>query len=46
MEIGSMASEKSLCLVASPSPDKLITVGGWRGMNEIDDVEECVVVTE
>ena len=37
VEIGSMTSERYDCLVASPSPDKIIIVGG-------DIVEECVVV--
>ena len=39
VEIGSMTSERNCCLVASPSPDKIIIVGGWG-----DSVEECVVV--
>ena len=38
VEIGSMTSERYYCLVASPSPDKIIIVG------QLDTVEECVVV--
>ena len=40
VEIGSMTSGRSSCLVASPSPDKIIIVGG----GQLDSVEECVVV--
>ena len=47
VEIGSMTSESSSgrysCLVASPSPDKIIIVGGY-GLGALDCVEECVVV--
>ena len=39
--IGSMASGRSLCLVASPSPDRIIIVGGYGADNS---VEECAVV--
>ena len=41
VEIGSMASGRYDCLVASPSPDKIIIVGG---VGAEDSVEECVVV--
>ena len=41
VEIGSMTGGRSYCLVASPSPDKIIIVGGD---GEPDRVEECVVV--
>ena len=41
VEIGSMTSERSECLVASPSPDKIIIVGGNATEST---VEECVVV--
>ena len=41
VEIGSMTGGRSYCLVASPSPDKIIIVGG---IGEPDCVEECVVV--
>ena len=50
VEIGSMASERYYCLVASPSPDKIIIVGGVGLFGtEVDGgtystVEECVVV--
>ena len=40
VEIGSMTSERYYCLVASPSPDKIIIVGGGTDST----VEECVVV--
>ena len=36
-----MTSGRSYCLVASPSPDKIIVVGG---VGALDSVEECVVV--
>ena len=42
VEIGSMASERYYCLVASPSPDKIIIVGGVGLFGT--EVEECVVV--
>ena len=41
VEIGSMSCDKRFCLVVSPSPDKMMIVGGGGGYN---DVEECVVV--
>ena len=41
VEIGSMTSGRYCCLVASPSPDKIIIVGGAGALNR---VEECVVV--
>ena len=40
VEIGSMTSGRSMCLAVSPSPDRILIVGGWRE----DSVEECVVV--
>ena len=42
VEIGSMSSGRRMCLVVSPSPDKMMIVGagGWG----TDSVEECVVV--
>ena len=45
VRIGSMASRRYLCLVASPSPDRIIIVGG-SGVDytELDSVEECAVV--
>ena len=44
VEIGSMNSRKSECLVASPSPDKIIIVGGNEGFFQLlDVVEECIV---
>ena len=40
-EIGSMVNGRAKCLVASPSPDKMMIVGGW--MAEYS-VEECVAM--
>ena len=39
VKIGSMATGRFMCLVVSPSPDKIIIVGGY----ESDIVEECIV---
>ena len=45
VEIGSMSSDRSQCLVVSPSPDKMMIVGGWRGVWGGEAIaEECVVV--
>ena len=48
VKIGSMSSGRRLCIVVSPSPDKMMIVGGERGGGVIgvatDSVEECVVV--
>ena len=41
VEIGSMSFGRRECLVVSPSPDKMMIVGGWA--EEADIVEECVV---
>ena len=49
VEIGSMSSSRMMCLVVSPSPDKMMIVGGRsRGVFSAitDSVEECVVVQE
>ena len=43
VKIGSMSSDRRLCFVVSPSPDKMMIVGG-RGLLTTDSVEECVVV--
>ena len=41
VKIGSMSSGRCGCLVVSPSPDKMMIVGGiWN----IDSVDECVVM--
>ena len=40
MKIGSVSSDRKMCLVVSPSPDNIVIVGG---VGE-DSVEECVVV--
>ena len=42
VKIGSMSSGRSMCLVVSPSPDKMMIVGGV-GVRARDNVEECVV---
>ena len=42
VKIGSMAGGRYYCLVVSPSPDKIIIVGGWKNLQSID-VEECFV---
>ena len=41
VRIGSMASDRYFCLVAHPSPDRIIIVGG---LGAGDRVEECAVV--
>ena len=41
VRIGSMASDRQLCLVASPSPDRIIIVGGYGAL---DSFEECAVM--
>ena len=41
LKIGSMSSGRLSCLVVTPSPDKMMIVGG-RGA--LDSVEECVVI--
>ena len=44
VEIGSMATGRERCLVVSPSPDKIIIVGGYVSLFEsVDIVEECIV---
>ena len=42
VKIGSMSSDRRECLVVSPSPDKMMIVGGYGGGE--DSVEECVAV--
>ena len=45
VKIGSMASGRDYCLVASPSPDRIIIVGGYyANFIQLDSVEECAVV--
>ena len=44
VRIGSMASSRNYCLVASPSPDRIIIVGGLRALTAVYSVEECAVV--
>ena len=44
VEIGYMATDRSECLVVSPSPDKIIIVGGIGPFFEtLGIVEECIV---
>ena len=42
VKIGSMSSDRSDCLVASPSPDRMMIVGG--GYEAEDSIEECNIV--
>ena len=42
VKIGSMSISRSMCLVVSPSPNKIVVVGGMDDSVE-DNVEECVV---
>ena len=45
VEIGSMSSGRSMCLVVTPSPDKMMIVGGHGGEYQaLVSVEECVVM--
>ena len=44
VKIGSMARGRYYCLVVSPSPDKIIIMGGRENsFQSIDEVEECFV---
>ena len=44
VKIGSMATGRFRCLVVSPSPEKIIIVGGKVSRFEsVDIVEECIV---
>ena len=44
VEVGSMTGGRWQCLVASPSPDKILIVGGYGAYySKQDRVEECVV---
>ena len=51
VEIGSLFGGRRWCLVVSPSPDRMMIVGGRRGFSSVlgsgvttDSVEECVVM--
>ena len=48
VKIGSMSSSRKMCLLVSPSPDKIMIVGGEKGERlfsvTTDSVEECVIV--
>ena len=44
VEIGSMANCRSWCLVATPSLDKIIIVGGAVRYRTVNDVEECILI--
>ena len=47
VEIGSMATGRFMCLVVSPSPDKIIIVGGAEShFNQSSDIVEDCVVTQ
>ncbi|CAI8053631.1 Reticulocyte-binding protein 2 homolog a [Geodia barretti] len=43
VEIGSMTSDRRMCLVVSPSPHKITIVGGDAILFPVDVVEECIV---
>ena len=44
MKIGSISSARKWCLVASPSPDEMVVVGGYdASFTPLDSVEVCVV---
>ena len=43
MEVGWMSIPRWECLVVSPSPDKMLVVGGWSGGERLANVEECVL---
>ena len=50
VKIGSMSSYRSDCLVVSPSPDRMMIVGGgvWDelgGLGILDSAEECIVLS-
>ena len=36
VNIDSMSSGRCLCLVASPSPDKMVVVGGWGALDSVE----------
>ena len=41
-----MSSDRAMCLVVSPSPDKMMIVGGYGGGEygmTTDSVEECAI---
>ena len=40
--IGSMSSNRRMCLVVSPLPDRMMIVGGYGAQ---DNVEECIVLS-
>ena len=47
VKIGSMSSDRSDCLVVSPSPDRMMIVGGRPrlfSLDSVETVEECIVV--
>ena len=47
VEISTMSGCREKCLVVTPSPDKMMVVGGYGALysiSERDSVEECVVV--
>ena len=47
VEIGSMTTGRFMCLVVSPSPDKIIIVGGAEShFNQSSDIVEDCVVTQ
>ena len=43
VKIGSMSSDRMMCLVVCPSPDRMMIVGS--GVGAQDSVEECIVLS-
>ena len=48
VKIGSISNDRRMCLVANASPDRMLIVGGERGITfggyRIKNVDECVVI--
>ena len=42
VKIGYMSSNRMMCLVVSPSPDRMMIVGGY---GILDSAEECIVLS-
>ena len=48
VRIGSISNDRRMCLVANASPDRMLIVGGERGITfggyKIKTVDECVIM--
>ena len=44
VKVGSLSSTTNLCLVVTPSPDKMLVVGGYLGLSPSDSVEMYEVI--